>query len=248
MMGDYDGYNFNRFQELAKVEGISKYEKIGFPDSYRQGLEKLIFEDILAKVPRLAKTRGLNVLDIGPGCSDLPAYLADYCQVQGHTLFQADSPEMLSLTPERSGLMKIAGLFPETAAEIKAQSGGVDVIVCYSVFHYIFVDTNVLQFLDAVLELLNDAGQALIGDIPNISKRKRFFASASGVRFHKEFMQTDEAPVVSFNCPEPGRIDDALLLALVMRCQASGCDAYIVPQAEGLPFANRRDDLLIRKP
>jgi len=248
MTADYDGYNFDRFRELANADGLSKYERIGFPDSYRQGLEKLIFEDILAKAPRLSGARSLKVLDIGPGCSDLPAYLADYCQAQGHTLFQADSTEMLSLTPERAGVVKIAGFFPETAEEIKAKSGGVDVIVCYSVFHYVFAEANVWQFLDAVLELLNDAGQALIGDIPNISKRKRFFASANGVRFHQEFMRTDEVPEVHFNCPEPGRIDDALLLALVMRSQASGCDAYLVPQVEGLPFANRRDDLLIRKP
>ena len=34
----------------------------------------------------------------------------------------------------------------------------------------------------------------LIGDIPNMSKRKRFFASEEGVRFHQEFMKNKRSP------------------------------------------------------
>jgi 2-polyprenyl-3-methyl-5-hydroxy-6-metoxy-1,4-benzoquinol methylase len=247
-MIDYDGYNYERFRQLAQDPTLSRYEKIGFPDSYRQGKEELIFQDIVSKLPLLSGRRKLHVLDIGAGCSGLQEQIADLCREADHRLFVSDSAEMLKLIDERPHQVKMPGLFPETADAILAQSGGVDVIICYSVLHCVFVDSNVWYFLDRIMELLNDGGQALIGDIPNHSKRKRFFASANGVEFHKKFMNTDQAPQVEFNRPEPGKIDDALLLSMVMRCQASGCDAYVVPQREGLPFANRRDDLIVRKP
>jgi hypothetical protein len=47
---------------------------------------------------------------------------------------------------------------------------------------------------------------------------------------------------------EAGRIDDAFLLAVVMRCRSAGFDAYLVPQSEDLPLANRREDILIARP
>lgn len=247
-MDNYDGYNYKKFQELAQKQGLSKYEKIGFPDNYRQGREEFIFQDILSKLPLLRQRRGLTVLDIGPGCSDLQTYVSDLCRDNGHTLFLSDSAEMLRLIADQPHQIKIPGLFPETADTLQAQCGGFDVVLCYSVFHVIFVDSNIWYFLDRLMELLNGGGQALLGDIPNQSKRKRFFASPNGVEFHKKFMNTDQPPIVEFNKPETGKIDDALLLSMLMRCQASGCDAYLVPQGERLTFANRRDDFLIRKP
>jgi hypothetical protein len=41
--------NFERFRQLARNPNLSQHERIGFPDSYRQGYEKTIFEDLLAK-------------------------------------------------------------------------------------------------------------------------------------------------------------------------------------------------------
>lgn len=246
-MKDYDGYNFKKFSELAKDGSLSMYEKIGFPDNYRKGIEEKIFKDILSKAPLLQEKRGLKVLDIGSGCSDLQRYISDFCKNQGHTLFSADSEEMLNLNKNESHVVKIPGLFPKTAQEIKEKSEGIDVAICYSVFHYIFVDSNVWYFIDCLLELLNDGGQVIIGDIPNVSKRKRFFASNNGINFHKEFMKTTKKPQVEFNCIEKGKIDDSLLMSVVLKCQTSGFDAYILPQPKELPFANRRDDLIIRK-
>lgn len=246
-MKDYDGYNFEKFSELAKDTSISMYEKIGFPDSYRENSEETIFEDIISKVP-LIKKIGLNVLDIGPGCSNLQKYISDFCSQQGHKLFLSDSKEMLALNEDKRHVVKVPGLFSETTQLIKEKSGGIDVVICYSVFHYIFVDSNVWYFLDCLLNLMNDGGQIIIGDIPNVSKRKRFFASNNGIKSHQEFMNTTEKPQVEFNCIEAGKIDDSILMSVVLKCQASGFDAYVLPQPKELPFANRRDDLIIRKP
>ena len=247
-MDNYDGLNYEIFKELAKNNSLSMYEKIGAPDAYRANTEELIFEDILTKCPSLKDKKKMNVLDIGTGCTHLPKYIINLCERQSHKLFLSDCPEMLDLNEDKPFITKIPGFFPLTAEKIKVLSGGIDVIICYSVLHVAFVDTNVWEFIDSIMELLNDGGQALIGDIPNVSKRKRFFASSNGIKSHQSFMNTQETPLVEFNCIEKGKIDDALLLSIVQRCHFSGFDAYIVPQANGLAFANRRDDIIIRKP
>jgi len=104
------------------------------------------------------------------------------------------------------------------------------------------------KFLDTSLALLAVGGEFLIGDIPNVSKRNRFFSSPTGIKYHQEFMKTADAPKVNFNSIEAGQMDDAVLMSLMSRARSSGFDAYIVPQSSDLPMANRREDILIRKP
>jgi hypothetical protein len=239
---------FNDFRRLAQDDSLSRYEKIGFPDSYREGKEERIFADICAKLTRLKGDPGV-VVDIGPGCTDLPLLLIDLCRQQGHQLILIDSEEMLAQLPDEPGVTKIAGFFPsDTYDRVQPYLGRVDVLLCYSVLHYIFVETSIFSFLDAACSLLGEGGQMLIGDIPNVSKRKRFFASSTGKAFHRAFMGEDADPEVVFNQIEMGKIDDAVVFSLLLRARAQGLDAFVLPQADDLPMANRREDLLILRP
>jgi len=247
-MDNYDGYNYETFKKLAKDASLSSNEKVGFPDSYREGFNDYIVNDIISKVPQITEKKNLKILDIGSGCSDVSKEIRDICNKQEHKVYLADSKEMLDLVEDQDFITKIPGFFPKTFDEIMNVSSGIDIIICYSVFHYIFVDSNVWHFLDCLMKCLNDGGQAILGDIPNVSKRKRFFASNDGIKFHQDFMKTTQKPKVEFNCIEEGKIDDSLLHSVVMKCQLSGYDAYIVPQDKNLPFSNRRDDIIIRKP
>lgn len=242
---DYEG-----FRALARNPHLSAHEKIGFPDTYREGFEQAILADILAKLPRLASDEALTVVDIGPGCAGLPKMLIELCRERRHRLVLVDSPEMLAMLPDVEGVtVKREGLFPDNrAAVLAAAGGGADAVLCYSVLHYIFQDTNLFDFADALVELMAAGGRTLVGDIPNASKRRRFFASEAGQRFHRDFTGSSEPMPVTFNEPVPGKIDDAVLLGLMMRAQAAGCDAYLVPQGEALPMANRRDDLILARP
>jgi hypothetical protein len=52
---------------------------------------------------------------------------------------------------------------------------------------------------------------------------------------------------IEINAFERGKIDDAVVLALVARARAQGFDAYIIPQPDDLPLANRREDILMRR-
>jgi len=239
---------FDGFRELAKAEGLSRYQKIGFPDSYRAGYEPAIFADIVAKLPML-EADGKIVLDLGAGCSELPHLLLDLGSHRGHTTLLCDSAEMLTQLPDGPGVHKIAGRYPaESAAALEPYAGRVDAILCYSVLHYIFPEQPLFDFLDRLLELLAPGGACLLGDIPNVSMRKRFFASDAGAKSHFEYTGSTEKPDVTFNNPEPGKLDDAVVLAILARCRAAGFHAYVLPQAKALPMANRREDILIERP
>jgi cyclopropane fatty-acyl-phospholipid synthase-like methyltransferase len=239
---------FEDFRQLATDPSLSPYEKIGFPDSYREGYEAAIFADIEAKLPPLSQARGQVVLDIGPGCSDLPRMVRERCEERGHTLMLVDSEEMLAHHPDGERVRKFSGRFPDCPELVDGLAGRVDAILAYSVLHYVFPSASVHGFLDAALGLLAHGGHMLIGDVPNVSKRRRFFASPAGQRFHREFTGSDEPPHVEWGAIEPGKIDDAVLMGLVARARAAGCDAYLVPQAAELPMANRREDLLVVRP
>jgi cyclopropane fatty-acyl-phospholipid synthase-like methyltransferase len=244
---DFSNLGFDDFRRMALDNTLSQNEKIGFPDSYRQGFEERIFEDINKKLTNL-DLRKKTILDIGPGCGPLAHLLLEKGKNREHHLILVDSEEMLSQLPDNNNNKKVAGHFPECKENLQTYVNGVDAILCYSVLHYIFNESSLFKFIDTSMELLSPGGQMLIGDIPNISKRKRFFSSQPGIRFHQNFTATEEIPSVSFTTIEPGKIDDSVILSIIMRVRAQGCDAYWVPQSPQLPMANRREDILILKP
>ena len=156
---------------------------------------------------------------------------------------------MLDQLPDAPFITKVPAYFPRECLQLfDEHRGAVDSILAYSILHYVFAEGNVFEFLDRSLSLLSAGGEMLIGDIPNVSKRKRFFSSPAGIEFHRRYTGTNEVPAVAFNTPEAGQIDDSVILSLILRCRESGFDAYWMAQSDDLPMANRREDILIRKP
>jgi hypothetical protein len=238
---------FDDFRRMAQDDSLSRYEKSGGPDAYRKGKEGLIFQSIVASLP-LLNERGKVVLEVGPGCSDLPLMVINLCRERGHKLLLVDSEEMLAHLPDDDFIQKFPAYYPQCESLFADYTSKVNVLLTYSVLNYVFVEGNVWDFLDRSLELLAEGAEMLIGDIPNISKRRRFFSSANGVRFHQQFTNTQALPEVNFNRLERHQIDDSVNLALISRARNQGFDAYLLPQPPGLPFANRREDVLIRRP
>jgi len=238
---------YDDFRALAADTSLDQYEKIGTLGDIRRGKEEAILEDIVRKVPALSGGT-CRVMDIGPGCSDLPRMLMQLCAHKGHELLLLDSAEMLALLPDDPGARKIPARFPQCADLLAQEAGRLDVVLAYSVLHYVFQEANVWDFLDRSLSLLAPGGTLLLGDVPNVSKRKRFLASAAGERFHKQYMKTQDAPTVEFNRLEVGNIDDSVITGLLMRGRSQGFDAYVLAQPAQLPMANRREDLLFIRP
>lgn len=244
---NFDDLTFDKFRELATSDQLSHHEKVGFPNEYREGKEEAIFADMRMKL-RALDGNNKTVLEIGPGCSQLPVMLAELCAEKGHRVHFVDSQEMLQLLPEGGYIQKWPGRYPVVPELFEQLTGKVDVIIAYSVIQYVFAESNLWDFLDRSLSLLSDGGEILFGDIPNVTMRKRFFASAAGIKCHQEFTGRDELPNVNFNQLEPGRIDDSVVLSILARARSEGFHAWLVPQEDELPMANRREDILIRKP
>ncbi len=247
---DYERFknlSYEDFKALAKDESLSVYQKIGFPDEYRKGKEKDIFIDIGGKLGWQNET-GKTILDIGCGCSDLVNFIIDHGKNTSAKLLLVDSAEMLQLVKNELFIEKYAGYFPNDTKDLTEQyAGKVDYIIAYSIFHYIFYNTCMFRFLDTALSLLKPGGKMLLADIPNVDKRKRFFSSDRGVQSHKEFMNDDSMPVLQYNTPEPGQIDDSIINAILQRYRNFGYETYLLSQPENLPMWNRRDDILIQR-
>lgn len=244
---NFDDLTFEKFRELAMTDGLSHHEKVGFPNEYREGKEGDIFADMLQKVRSLDR-KNLVALEIGPGCSQLPIMLADLCASKQGAVHFVDSQEMLQHLPDAPHIHKWPGRFPEAPNLFETLAGKVDSIIAYSVIQYVFAEGNLWGFIDRCLTLLKDGGEIFLGDIPNITMRKRFFSGNEGVLLHKKFTGSDELPNVQFNQLEMGRIDDSVVLSVLARARAEGYHAWVVPQGAALPMANRREDILIRKP
>jgi 2-polyprenyl-3-methyl-5-hydroxy-6-metoxy-1,4-benzoquinol methylase len=239
--------NFQSFQDLAQDPNLSPYQKIGFPNAYREGKERAIFEDILAKMSNL-QLPNINVLDIGCGCSDLVQIITQHCAEKSQFLLLNDGKAMLDLIPNPAQGAKVAGYFPQQTADIlNPYQNQIEVIITYSVFHYVFEEGNIYNFLDNCVNLLAPQGQLLIGDIPNVSKRKRFFASQAGINYHQNYTQTNTLPPAFSYEIAPDQIDDGVLFGIIQRYRNAGCEAYILPQRADLPMSNRREDILIVK-
>ncbi len=244
----FENLTFDGFRKLANDSSLSRHEKVGFPDSYREDKEGDIFRDMSEKLQTLALP-DKNILEIGPGCSELPILLSHHCEKNNSRLIFVDSQEMLSHLPKATHITEYAGAFPSAMGnDFEKWTGKIDAIIAYSVIQYVFMEGNLWEFIDRCLLLLADQGEILLGDIPNITMRKRFFSSEMGAILHRKFTGSDEKPEVLFNKPELGQMDDSVVLAILARVRSQGFHAWIVPQSVSLPMANRREDILIRKP
>ena len=243
----YDVAGYEAFRHRAGQAQLSGNQKAGFPDALRAGRSEAILADIDSKLPAFARP-GARILDIGIGCSDLSHTIVDRAIALGQHLTVVDGPEILSALKDGPLLRKVEGPFPACMPGLQ-QAGPFDAILIYSVAQYVFAEASLDRFLDSAVMLLDEfAGGLLIGDIPNTSMRKRFFASKAGHAHHAEHYAGQPAPKFRFNTPEPGQIDDAVVLGIVARARAAGLQSFVLPQAPGLPMMNRREDILIRRP
>ena len=145
---DYEG-----FRQLAMQDDLSRYQKIGFPDSVRAGRGASDFADIRAKLRAAEQAGGDGTRHRRPGYLDLPHLLIQHAEALHHRLVFVDSEEMLLALPEAVFLRKLPGPFPAMASALAEFVAGFDVIICYSVLHYIFVEAPLFGFLDCALHL-----------------------------------------------------------------------------------------------
>ena len=122
---------YDKSRLLAKEKTLSRHEKIGFPDKYREGYADYILEDICSesKLSNL-KSLGKVVVDIGCGCDDVVNKIIGIAKQNRHELYLLDAPEMLDLIDGDGNIHKIPGKFPDEDSEfIKANIGRADIVL-----------------------------------------------------------------------------------------------------------------------
>lgn len=236
-------FTFEDFKNRALDSKLSKWEKIGFPDNYRSGVEQFIFEDFKNK---LNLDTANCILDIGCGCSELVEHLIEFSNKGNKTLLLVDSNEML-LNIDKSILSEnikfLPGKFPNEEIKLSIKNESVDAIIAYSVLQYIFIEQNIFNFIHECIKLLKPGGRLLLGDIPNFQSRERFLASENG----KKFLLNKIDNTIGIDHVNEERIDDGVIFSILLRYRQFGCETYLMPQPDNLPFANRREDILIVK-
>jgi cyclopropane fatty-acyl-phospholipid synthase-like methyltransferase len=241
--------SFDDFKKRAKDSQLSKWEKIGFPDTYRKETEVSIFRDIVEKL-NLDDQKTNNILDVGCGCSGLVELLINYSVKEEKNLSLIDSEEMLSnidteIKIDYPNIHLMPGYFPDVEMNDTTNTGKFNAILVYSVIQYPFLEGNIYKFIHRCIELLAEGGRLLIGDIPNFSKRERFLASKQGKAFLSQNVEISTNILTDHEQFE--RIDDSIIFSILQRFRNFGCETYLLSQSPELPFANRREDILIVK-
>ena len=236
---------FEYFANLSDME-VSLTEKGG---RYKVMKEKEmnIFEDIKEKLNLYDKN---NILDIGCGCGVLVNKTISYIQKENKQLYLNDSRKVLSqiikATENNSNIQFIEGKFPDLDLEKNIKF---DAIILYSIIHYIDKE-NIFTFLDSIIDRLESGGALLIGDIPNINKKKRFNNSQFGKLFNLEWEKNLKSCYTSDNYPvlDLSHFNDSLIIEIVKYIRSKETfNAYILPQSSNLPFSYIRDDILVKK-
>ena len=156
-----------------------------------------------------------------------------------------DSKEMLDNLPNKTFVIKKDIQFPDKNF-VRQYYEKADVVIIYSVLHHIYFHQNFIDFLDNAISLLKKGGQMLIGDIPNVSKKKRFLSSDFGKEFHKKFSGDYPEYIKCIDFKKQEILDD-LVFMILQRYRNMGFETYLLPQNENLPLCYTREDILIRK-
>ncbi len=203
--------------------------------------ERLVLPDLLEKLELISTDQ---LLDIGCGAGNLTIPLSFWVkEVTG-----IDHPSCIQRFRGRfcaDSVKLLAGNFLEVAID-----SVFDKILCYSVLHYLSEEAEVVAFVDKAVGLLKPRGRALFGDIPNISKKNRFLASAHGQQFDREWRHEQQklnepAPMQLPVDPDLVQFDDDMILRIMQRYRKRNFNSYLLPQDPALPMGNTREDLLI---
>jgi SAM-dependent methyltransferase len=129
-------------------------------------------------------------------------------------------------------------------------------ILAYSVIPALPNFEVAVTFIDKILSILKPSGRALLGDLANIDKKKRFLKSERGKNFQEkwESIQTIDSKdndVSAFATEEDSitlDINDKIIEYFIRHIRSKGFNAYILDQPQSLPFGNTREDILIVGP
>lgn len=214
--------------------------------------EKYIIPDIIRKLD----INSYDIcLDIGCGTGNILIPLSSSVK----SITGIDHYKCLQKLKKRAVGINNIDLIPGNFLDVTT-SKRFDKIIVYSVLQYLENTKEVFDFIYKAVSLLKPVGKLLLGDLPNISKEKRFFNTKKGkdtkrIWDKKRKESRKEYDVESISDLLHGVqkdtkyvvLDDNLVLSIVSSMRKKGMDAYILPHSEKLPFSSSREDILIER-
>lgn len=236
--------SFENYGRLAR-SALDPTEKAGrYP--IQAEAEKRVLPDVLAKTGAGPTDR---VLDIGCGSGLLLVPLS-YLVAHVTGIDHPDVVRDLGARFVRHNVTLVGGNFLDLDLGERFS-----LVIAYGVVNCLGEEAELMAFVDKAIACLAPGGRLLLGDIPNVDKKRRFLETAAGRAFEAEWQRAmASSPSSSAERPalDPNvrllRYDDALVLRLLGRCRGRGLNAYVLPQPPDLPFGLSREDILIERP
>lgn len=233
------------FTTLATLPDCPDYARVGFTQQSRAHHVDAIVSDIKDKLENFAQPKP-RLLDIGCGASALTEQLHAEIFTRGGHVLANDLPAMLAHLPAHPQRDCVAGDFLQALPDIQSQQAGFDYIICYSVLQYVNSTSQRRAWLKAIVTLLKPGGIALLGDLPNRSKRRRYFQSEAGRAAHQHYCQQHDLPADTPVAPGHNQLDDIEITAMLALLRDQGSEAYLLAQPESLYFHSRREDIVVK--
>lgn len=229
---------FENFGRRARL-GISSTEMSGRYPSH-EFAEREIVRDVMAKLDIRSDD---SVLDIGCGVGLLAGPLSFIAS----SVTGVDHAEVIEVLRKRCpGVEALSGDFGEVNLGDRKYSK----ILIYNVAQALPDKQSVASFLKKALDHLHPGGRLLVGDMPNIDKKRRFQSTRFGVEFEKMWASRNGSSstfVTDDLLPEDRRIEftDEVVASIFLQVRSWGYDVFVLPQPEHLPWGFTREDLLI---
>jgi ubiquinone/menaquinone biosynthesis C-methylase UbiE len=208
--------------------------------------EKKIINEI-TKILELNKSD--KIIDIGCGTGDVVIPLSRKVK----SITAVDYPKIIDLLKKRSDKQKVKNMKFISSDMLKLKTKKkFNKVLAYSLIHYMRDKNQLKKFIKKLLGLTSSNGIILIGEIPNISMKKRFLKSKIGKKINKKFLHNlnklKQKYTSQFNYNEKFiQIYDKEIRFMINYCNQIGVDAYILPIKKNLPFSYTRINLLIKK-
>ena len=241
--------NIEFFNELAEKKIFSNARMFSFD----RNVYKRTFADIARKVNFLKSD---VVLDLGGGCGQIADFIAARCK----QVVLADAAAS-SLRVARQLMEKRYNVIYKqldlTQFPFSLEDNYFDKIICYSVVHYLRDHAEFQKLVAEMIRITKNGGKILIADIPLSDKASRYLAErkkdklrnffsniryylrkfATGIQYKLSGVDTGQVSGLAYTKPLVEELTSAL----------GGIKFTFLEQDRSLPFANSREDLLIKK-
>ncbi len=233
--------SFENFGRLAK-NPLSFTEIAGWY-AFQAGTERYILFDIMRQL-KLVPSDDLLEIGCGAGNNLIPfSFFA-------HSATGVDHQALLKVLKKRIKNTSIRCI-PGNFLDVKIP-GHFSKIIVYSVLHYLSNEKEVLFFIDKAVKLLLPGGKLLLGNIPNIDRKKRFLASPRGKIFEKKWQamkKKENIDIVFSNFFKEKNviIGDTLINKIIKTYSVKEFRAKSLKQSLGAPFSHTRENILISR-